>query len=221
MSLPRTLALLTSLVIVKVALSVLWGYRDYLPPNFSADFLAGREVYFWGAYAWAFYAHLVSGPTSLLLGLVLVSERFRHRWPGVHRRLGRVQAANVLALVVPSGLWMARYASTVEAGAGLAMLGLATACCVVAGWRAAVTRRFVSHRRWMERTFLLLCSAVVIRLIGGLSRTVGFEPLWLDGLASWISWLVPWAIYEMPGWLPAASGVRRASGEHVSRSVDS
>jgi hypothetical protein len=100
----RVLTILAVLLICKVTLSVVLGYRDYFPPNFDADFLQGREVYFWGLYALAFYTHLMSGPASLLLGTVLVSDRLRTGAPTWHRRLGRVQAALVLLLLAPSGL---------------------------------------------------------------------------------------------------------------------
>src|SRR6478736_2570166 len=91
------------LLVLKVTLSVVAGYRQYLPPDFDADFLLGREAYFYGAYAWAFYAHLVAGPTTLVVGTILISERFRRQAPKWHRRLGRLQVASVLLMLVPSG----------------------------------------------------------------------------------------------------------------------
>ena len=186
-----------ALLIVKVTLSVVIGYRDYLPPNLDADFLLGREAYFWGAYSWAFYAHLVFGPISLLLGTILINDRFRSFAPKWHRRLGRAQVANILLLVTPSGLWMAWYAATgAVAAAGLGSLAIATATCAALGWRAAVARRFDDHRRWMWRTYLLLCSAVVIRLIGGLATVTHFDALWLYPLSAWASWLAPLFVFE-------------------------
>jgi hypothetical protein len=194
----RLLAALAFILIAKVTLSVVLGYRDYFPPNFDADFLLGRAAYFWGAYRWFFYAHLVSGPLSLLLGMILVSDRFRQRLPHWHRWLGRLQAVNVLLLVVPSGLWMSWYAATgVIAGAGLAALSIATAVFISLGVRAAIGRRFAEHRRWMWRTFVLLCSAVIIRMIGGLATVAQFDALWLYPLSAWASWLVPLMIFEV------------------------
>jgi hypothetical protein len=187
----------SALLILKVTLSAIIGYRDYFPPNFSADFLLGRESYFWGSYSWAFYAHLAAGPASLLIGTILISERFRRFAPKWHRRLGRVQVMCILLLVVPSGLWMARYAlAGPVAGAGLAALAIATAACTALGWRTAVLRRFDEHRRWMWRTYLLLCSAVVIRLMGGLATVFQVDALWLYPLSAWASWLVPLAVLE-------------------------
>lgn len=61
----------------------------------------------------------------------------------------------------------------------------------------AVKRRFAEHRRWMWRSFLLLCSAVVIRVIGGLAVVAGSDADWIYQLASWTSWLVPLTILEV------------------------
>src|SRR5262249_37651005 len=99
------LTLVASVLILKVTLSVVLGYRDYFPANFRTDFLQGREDYFYGPYWWAFYTHIVSGPITLILGLLLVSEAFRTAFPTGHRRLGEVQTLLVLFVLVPSGVW--------------------------------------------------------------------------------------------------------------------
>jgi hypothetical protein len=128
----------------------------------------------------------------------------------------------VLMFVAPSGLWMARYAMTgAVAAAGLGALAIATAACVAMGWRAAVKRRFASHRRWMWRTFVLLCSAVVIRLIGGLATVAHWDALWIYPLSAWASWLAPLLVYEsshrlgrpIPG--VAANGLIPLLQDHV------
>jgi hypothetical protein len=189
-------SLLTALLILKVTAAVVWKYRDYLPPDFQVDFLRGRELYFYGGYQWAFYTHIASGPVALLLGLILISERFRQRFPKWHRVFGRIQVLNVLLLVAPSGLWMAYYAQAGTSGElGFSALAILTAFCTAMGWRTAVQRRFVSHRRWMMRSYVLLCSAVAIRLIGGLA-SVTVPVLWIDQWTPWISWLAPLAALE-------------------------
>ncbi len=196
--LQRGLTLLAAVLVLKVNLAVVWGYRNYFPPDFNSDFLRGREDYFAGAYQWAFYAHIASGPVSLLLGTILISEAFRRRLPVWHRRLGRIQVACVLLVVAPSGLWMARYAAAGPVGAiGFALLAIATATSAAMGWREAVARRFAAHRQWMWRNYLLLCSAVVIRLTGGLATVVGVHAAWFDPLASWACWIVPLVIFEL------------------------
>jgi hypothetical protein len=203
------LTLLAALLILKTTSVVAFNYREYYPPDFGSDFLRGRELYFAGPYQWAFYTHITSGPFSLLLGMILVSRRFRSRFPAWHRYLGRVQVLCVLLLVAPSGLWMARYAAAGPiAAVGLAVLALATGPCVALGWRSAVRRRFSDHRRWMWRTYLLLCSAVVLRLIGGAATVTGLAAAWIDPLATWICWLVPLAAFE---WVEMAKRQARRS----------
>ena len=199
-TLQRAVALLTCLLVFKVNVAVMWGYRNYFPPNFESDFLRGRELYFFDSYQWVFYAHIASGPISLVLGMLLISQQFHLRFPQWHRYLGRIQATNVLLVITPTGLWMACYASAgTIASIAFTILAVLTGTCVVFGCRSAIKRRFADHRRWMSRCFLLLCSAVVIRVIGGLGTVMGVEAPWFNPLASWVSWLVPLAAFELTG----------------------
>ena len=196
--LQRALTLLAALLVLKVTAAVVLGYRNYFPPNFNADFLRGREGYFFAGYQWPFYAHIASGPVSLVLGTILIGERFRTRFPKWHRYLGRVQVACILLLVSPSGLWMAYYAQAgMIAAASFGLLAIATGASAALGWRAAVQRRFNVHRRWMSRCYLLLCSAVVLRILGGLATVSGVTAPWFDPLASWACWVLPLAAYEL------------------------
>jgi hypothetical protein len=204
-TLPRVLIILAGLLIFKVTVGVVLKYRDYFPPNFESDFLRGRELYFSGSYHWAFYTHIAAGPIALVLGMILISERFRLKFPKWHRYLGRIQALNVLFLVTPSGLWMAYHAEAGPiAGLGFAALAVVTGMSVALGWRSAVKRRFTDHRRWMSRCFLLLCSTVVLRLIAGLATVTGVQATWVDPLSAWASWLVPLAAFEL-----SAAGYRQ------------
>ncbi len=194
----QALLLLTCLLIVKIVVAVLLSYRDYFPPNFDSGFLLDRNGYFFGRYQWAFYSHITSGPLSLVLGLILLSEKARRHFPKWHRVFGRVQTINVLFLVTPSDLWMARHAETGQvAGLGFGTLAMLTALCVAFGWRAAMQRRFQSHQRWMERCFALLCSAVVLRIIGGAATLANVDLPWLYPVSAWASWLLPLIGYEI------------------------
>jgi hypothetical protein len=127
--------------------------------------------------------------------------------------LGRLQVGCILLLLAPSGLWMARYAATgAIAAAGLGVLAVLTAGCVFRGWRAAVGRRWAEHRRWMWRTFILLCSAIVIRLLGGLATVAQWDAPWLYPFATWASWLVPLLIVELNGYV--CSSCERVAASH-------
>lgn len=196
--LPRVLLFAVAVLIVKVTVEVVLGYRNYFPPNFQSDFLHDRDSYFFTRYQWAFYPHIVSGPVALLLGLLLMSDGYRTRFPRWHRVLGRVQTIGVLFVVLPSGLVMAFDAAAGPwAAAGFVVLTLLTAACTALGWRAAVRRRFSIHRRWMQRSYLLLCSAVVLRILGGIGTVLEVQMTSFDLFAGWASWVVPLMVFEL------------------------
>ncbi len=95
--LPYIAKLLLFLLVSKTIVSVLVTLRDYFPPNFNSAFLLGRSGYFFESYQWAFYTHVIAGPCVLALGLLLVSDSLRQRFP----RIERVVASKSL----PSSYW--------------------------------------------------------------------------------------------------------------------
>jgi hypothetical protein len=199
-------------LIVKTIAKTIWDYRLYVPPDFASEFLRGREGHFRGVYQWMFYAHILAGPVALLLGLLLIVERARPRLPAWHRRLGWFQVGCVVLLVAPTGLWMAFYAAGGPvAGVSLASLAVATAASAALGARAAARRRFADHRIWMWRCYILLCSAVALRVLGGLAIVAGMDARWFDPLATWTSWLAPLSVFE----LVERSRRRRRAGERA------
>ncbi len=200
---------LTCALIIKVTLAIVWNYRSYLPPDFSSDFLNGRESYFFGIYQYLFYTHLIAGPCSLVLGMLLLNNGFRMRWPQWHRIPGRIQAVNVLVLIVPSGLGMAfRSDGGAIAATGFAALALATGFCCAQGWRSAVQRRFPPHRLWLLRCFVLLSSAVVLRVIAGSSLVPGQDGEWIHPTSAWACWLCPLLLLELTEHLRQGGSIR-------------
>lgn len=185
-------------LILKTIFSVILNLPDYFSPNFNHDFLRGRETHFFGSYQYAFYVHILAGPCSLIFGLLLVNQNLRRRSAIIHRCLGRLQVSCILILVVPSGLWMSRYAqSGPNATIAFTLLSLATGLTATMGWRYAVKGDFASHQRWMIRCFTLLCSAVVIRVLGGVASIAGVIWPHFDALSAWLCWTIPLAILEL------------------------
>jgi hypothetical protein len=216
----NALRLVVGLLILKVTFFVVAGYPDYLPPDFTTEFLRGRMAYFFGSYQWAFYPHIAAGPCTLVLGMVLLSHRFRRRFPRWHARLGRLQVACVLLVVAPSGLWMAFHAHAGAAvKAGFAILAVFTGACAWLGLRSAVGRQFSQHAVWMQRCYVLLCSAVVTRLIGGGFLVAGVDGEWTYLVAAWLSWLVPLGVFEVvqQGTLKAVRPVTRMRTEDAAQ----
>ena len=194
----RILGILAGFLILKVTSSVVSNYHDYFPPNFASDFLRGRERHFLGAYRWAFYTHIMSGPVSLILGLILIGERSRSRFPKWHRYLGRVQVACVLLLVTPSGLWMAYYAAAgPHRGDRVGGTG--------DGYRdLRLARRKVGGNATVCGPSSLDVAMLSLVMLGRRAQVdgrtgdgQGVAAPWVDSLATWMSWLVPLAAFEL------------------------
>jgi uncharacterized membrane protein len=190
---------LAAALILRVLVAILANYPDYFPPDFNSLFLQGREATFRGVYVPAFYVHIFSAPFVLFNGLVLLSESVRRRQGRWHRWLGRVQVIALLIFVLPSSAVMSRHAfGGWPAGLSFLVLSAATATCAICGVVHARHHRYDRHRRWMLRTYILICSAVALRLISGTAGLIGVpSPEHAYIFAAWSSWLLPLAAYEI------------------------
>ena len=168
----------------------------YFPPKFSSGFLQGREGYFYSWYAVAFYLHVISSPLALFLGMLQSIENVRKSNPNFHRSVGYAYVLIVLGFATPSGLAMSIKAD----GGGVAVVGfvalaIATGCATWRGFSAAKHGRFVKHRQWMTRSYLLICSAVLLRFLATLTNQ--FELNINYAAMAWLSWLPSLMIYEV------------------------
>ncbi|WP_410000382.1 DUF2306 domain-containing protein [Gemmata sp. SH-PL17] len=206
---------LAAVLVLRVLVTILSNYPDYFPPDFDSLFLQGRESTFVGSYRPAFYVHILSSPIVLLNGLFLVVAPPRRRRDRLHRVLGRVQVVVLLALVLPSSVILSRHAfGGWRAGLSFAALAGATATCAVLGVVHARRRHFDRHRQWMMRCFVLICSAVVLRLTSGTAGMIGVpSPEGAYIVAVWCSWLVPLTVYELVERVPR----RTRAGSEVIR----
>jgi len=84
------------------------------------------------------------------------------------------------------------------AGLSFLLLSVATASCAIVGVVHARRGRYDRHRPWMLRCYILICSAVALRLISGTAGLVGVpsaEAAYV--VAAWSSWLLPLAAFEI------------------------
>ena len=213
---------LAVVLILRVLAAILANYVDYFPPNFDSLFLQGREATFNGIYRAAFYVHIFSGPVVLFNGLILLSDYIRRRHGDWHRRLGRVQVFVLLLFVLPSSALMSRHAfGGWPAGLSFLLLSAATASCAIVGVVHARGRRYDLHRRWMLRSYVLICSAISLRLISGTAGLIGMtSPEHAYIFAAWSSWLIPLAAYEIVERLQAHRLSRASSLTGASRSME-
>lgn len=197
-------ALIASVLAFKIFLSILYQYQWYFPADFHSEFLSGRQEIFRGVYRAAFYAHIISAPLMLIGGVFLLMSAQRMllvkdlRWAAIHRWTGRVQAVVVLLVVVPSSLVMASQAfAGAISGLGLASLSVATAACVILAVNHVRRGQIQLHKRWATRCCILLCSALLLRLMSGVVSVMELEPIACYRVNVWLCWLVPLGGYEL------------------------
>jgi uncharacterized membrane protein len=90
----------------------------------------------------------------------------RKRHLKLHRALGKAYVLLVLFFAAPSGLAMSIKADRDPlAVVGFAALAVATGVTTWLGFIAAKGGRIAKHQQWMTRSYLLICSAVLLRFI--------------------------------------------------------
>lgn len=106
--------------------------------------------------------HVAGAVIALLLGSLQFLPGLRKS--GAHRWIGRVYVLGCLVGGV-AGLILApgSFAGPI-ATAGFGGLAVIWIAVNLLGWRAALDRRFVDHRRWMIRSWALTLAAVTLRL---------------------------------------------------------
>ena len=178
---------------------ILNPFPHYLPPDFEYGFLSNKADYFYrSGYFIGFYLHIAGAPIGLFLGGLQMSRTVRQQYPRVHRIAGMVYVVAVLFAAAPGGFIMAMKAfggwSTTLC---FAMLAAATWWSTFVGWRAGREYDFQRHRIWMLRSYVLLLSAVFLRLGHFALRALDLTPELTYQIAAWISWVVPLIIIEL------------------------
>jgi uncharacterized membrane protein len=134
-------------------------------------------------------AALVLGPWQFFAGV-------RLRRPVVHRWIGR----SYVALCLVGGVSGAMLAWNTTAGdvarSGFSLLAISWVTTTSLGYLAARRRDFVSHRRWMIRSFALTFAAVTLRLYMPLSVGSGLSLAVTYPLIAWACWVPNLAVAE-------------------------
>ena len=137
------------------------AYRYLMPgmPGAPANVLANRFT-----STGALVVHAGFAATALALGALQLFPRFRASWPAWHRRAGTVYVI-VCMIAGTAGLLLALGTTAGPIGtAGFGALAVLWIGCTANAWRYARARDFVSHRRWMIRSYALTFAAVTLRI---------------------------------------------------------
>lgn len=153
------------------------------------------------------FVHALGGTVMLVFGAINLYLGATRQFFRLHRPLGlaylfggSISAISAIALALGNGHRKPSVEFAVEPfrsndlGWALASLGAAWLVCAAMGYRAALNRRIPSHQAWMIRSYVLVWSFVLCRLIG---QVPSFPELGSGGATAWLSWIVPLMLCEV------------------------
>jgi hypothetical protein len=162
--------------------------------------------------------HVIGATLYSLLGAFQFSAGFRRRWPGFHRRAGRVLVLCGLLAGV-TGFWMTAFypiptslQGPILHGVRLVVAGAMVASIVI-GWRAILRREVARHEAFMIRAYALAQGAGTQVLVLGPWTLITGES---GGLTRDLLMTLAWAINVV-----VAEGIIRARKSQPRRSAPS
>lgn len=172
---------------------------DYYQPDFSSGYLLDKKEAFAGIFKWGLYGHIATAPLLLLISSLLLFFPLEKRLPALHRCLGTIYVVFVLAVSAPSALVLSFYAFGGLSGKiSFGLLSLLWWFFTCLAYKQACKKDFKSHQVNMSRSFLLVLSAVNLRLFTFIfSHFLEWSGPEMYSWASWLSWLPFLLIYEL------------------------
>jgi hypothetical protein len=164
------------------------------------DFLITKQlVYHIRHWRISFYVHVFTSIIVLVTGLLQFSNHLLKKFPGLHRRSGKIYVLVVLLFSGPSGLIMGFYANGgLPARISFVLLASLWLFTTFLGWRYALQRRWHLHTSMMVRSYALTLSAISLRFYAFLIGTfdIPIRPVPAYILISWLSWTLNLLIAE-------------------------
>ena len=153
------------------------------------------------------FAHMLGGTAMLALGAANLYVGATRRFFRLHKLVGYSYLIGggigaclsvILALANGHRKVSAPFAvdvgSASDTGIALASLGIAWLATAAMAFRAARNRRFDSHQAWMIRSYVLVWSFVLCRLVG---RVPVLSDLGDGSAIVWLSWVGPLFVCEI------------------------
>lgn len=149
--------------------------------------------------------HIVASGIALLTGPFQFLRPLRHRFPLVHRTLGRIYVVACIVGGIAGGSIALFTASGLVAGFGFFGLAIASLFCTIRAWLAVRGGDYLTHERWMTRSFALAFAAVTLRIYIPISQIAGLDYTESYRVIAWLCWI--------PNLLVAQLLIRNARGE--------
>lgn len=193
----RWLGKLILLPVILIGILIVIKSLDYYTPDFTSGFLIGKENLFNSPYKYAFYTHIIASPIALLIGIIqLIPKRKNNK---AHRHLGRIYTFLILFFIATSGVIMSFFAfGGALSISSFLLLSILLFLFTYKGYKAAISGKTFLHKINMTRSFLLLLSAITLRILSYIfNHYYNWHGETAYNVTAWLSWLPILLIYEV------------------------
>lgn len=156
---------ITFLLILLIGSLIVIATSRYLNPEEKGGYLAGRTLDTISLIRFTVLVHALVSFVLLVTSGTLIFLRLEQKYPRVHRLVGKFTVVLAILVVVPTGFILSYHALGGLYGKSVfALLTLLTLIFISLGFYNALKRRFDLHKKWMLRFFILLTSAIWLRI---------------------------------------------------------
>lgn len=137
----------------------------YITFEKNVDFLITKQlVYHIDWWRYAFYIHIFSSPIVILTGLVQFNHWSIKKWKKTHRVIGIIYVGFILFISGPSGFLLGLYANgSYPTQISFTLLSALWILFTYLAYRNARNGNYLTHSKWMIRSYSLTLSAVTLR----------------------------------------------------------
>lgn len=156
---------------------------------------------------WGLRTHIATSGFALILGVFQFLKPLRRQAPSLHRWMGRGYVLVCVVGGLAGGIIALSSTAGPVAGWGFFLLAILWVPFTLLALTSAMRRDFISHEKWMIRSFALTLGAVTLRL-----QLLGVELLDLSfresyPLIAWLAWVPNLLIAEL--WIATRPRFRR------------
>lgn len=150
-------------------------------------------------YQIAFFGHVYTSIFVLIFGISQFSKCIRNKFTKLHKVLGKLYVFLILFIAAPSGFIMALHAN----GGAFSKLSFLIQALLwfwftFKAFRFAKDKKWISHQKFMLRSYALTLSAISLRLFKWLIvSTIELPPMDTYKIVSWLGWLLNLIIVEV------------------------
>lgn len=187
------------IIILGIASLIFYSSIRYLNPSFENGYLSGNKFPYLSVFRIGLIVHLISAPFLVFSSSLLLFFKIEKKKPRLHRLIGKLTIYSALLFLIPSGLILSYYAIGGLIGQIIFFsLTLLTFISIVKALLEARNRNFTLHRKWVIRFYILLTSAIWLRL----NMFIGSYFFHLSGvdfylIAAVLSWVPQLIITEL------------------------